>query len=69
MQVKIKTKFIKLSALLKLAGLCQTGGEAKLAITLDYVKVNGEVCPIRGKKIVAGDVVEYKGDVIEVTQE
>ena len=49
------------SALLKFEGLSGTGGEAKERIQQGEVKVNGEVCLQRGKKLVAGDVVELDG--------
>ena len=48
----ITTEFIKLQDLLKFANAVSTGGE---------VKVNGEVCTMRGKKIRPGDVVEMDG--------
>ena len=57
----IHTPFIKLEALLKFEGLSGTGGEAKERIQQGEVKVNGEVCLQRGKKLVAGDVVELGG--------
>ena len=57
----IHTPFIKLEALLKFEGLSGTGGEAKERIQQGEVKVNGEVCTMRGKKLVAGDVVELDG--------
>ena len=60
-QVKIPTEFIKLDALLKFAGVTETGGEAKEAIQAGEVKVNGEVCTMRGKKIRPGDVVAFRG--------
>ena len=42
-KIRINTEFIKLDALLKFAGLCETGGEAKELIQGGAVKVNGEV--------------------------
>ena len=57
-KILIHTEFIKLDALLKYAGLCETGGEAKELVQGGAVKVNGEVCTMRGKKCRAGDVVE-----------
>ena len=56
--VAIRTEFIKLDALLKYAGLTDTGGFAKELIQAGRVKVNGEVCTMRGKKIRPGDTVE-----------
>lgn len=57
MQVEIITEFIKLDQLIKFAGLCMTGGEAKEFIQEGGALVNGEVCTMRGKKIYRGDVV------------
>ena len=65
-KVEITTEFIKLDALLKFAGLCETGGEAKLCVEEGLVKVNGETCLQRGKKIRPGDTVELDGVTIEV---
>ena len=53
--IKINTEYIKLDALLKFAGAADTGGEAKLAIREGEVRVNGEVCTMRGKKLRPGD--------------
>lgn len=57
-RVSICTEFIKLDSLLKYAGLTDTGGFAKELIQGGQVKVNGEICTMRGKKIRSGDVVE-----------
>ena len=65
--IAIKTEFIKLDALLKFSGLCETGGEAENAVQDGLVKYNGEVCTLRGKKVRPGDRVEFDGAVIEVT--
>ena len=53
--VIITTEFIKLQDLLKFAGAVETGGDAKLIILEGRVKVNGEVCTMRGKKMRPGD--------------
>ncbi len=66
-QVKITTEFIKLDALLKFSGAMETGGEAKEAIQGGEVRVNGEVCTMRGKKMRPGDRAEFHGEVYEVT--
>ena len=58
-KIAIQTEFIKLDALLKYAALVGTGGEAKIAIAEGLVKVNGEVCTMRGKKIRPGDTVSF----------
>lgn len=59
--VKITTEYIRLDDLLKLTGEASTGGHAKFLIKGGEVKVNGEVCMMRGKKLRAGDQVEYNG--------
>ncbi len=64
-KVSIKTEFIKLDALLKFAGVCETGGEAKNIILSGLVKVNGEVCLMRGKKIRNGDIITIEKADIE----
>ena len=64
--IKINTPFIRLDALLKFAGAVETGGEAKLLIQDGAVKVNGEVCTMRGKKLCPGDRAELDGQVFSV---
>ena len=59
--ITITTEYIKLQDLLKLAAVTATGGEAKLLIQDGEVLVNGEVCTMRGKKLLPGDVVEALG--------
>ena len=68
-KIAIKTEFIKLDSLLKFANILPTGGEAKAAIQQGAVKVNGEVCTQRGKKLRPGDKVELEEFVLEGTQE
>ena len=65
----ITTEFIKLQDLLKFANMVSTGGEAKIIIQEGEVKVNGEVCTMRGKKIRPGDVVELGGQLLTVSYE
>ena len=60
-RIKINTEYIKLDALLKFAGAVGTGGEAKLSIQEGEVKVNGEVCTMRGRKLRPGDRAELSG--------
>lgn len=67
--IVITTEFIKLQDLLKFASLVSTGGEAKIIIQEGEVKVNGEVCTMRGKKIRPGDIVELGGGTYTVSYE
>lgn len=55
--VKINTDFIQLQSFLKFKGICETGGQAKEFIQDGIIRVNGEICTARGKKLRAGDVV------------
>ena len=64
--VSITTEFIKLEALLKLANLVGTGGEAKMLIQDGQASVNGEVCTMRGKKLRPVDTVQFQGQEILV---
>ncbi|MCM1252444.1 MAG: RNA-binding S4 domain-containing protein [Clostridium sp.] len=64
--IKIKDDFIKLGQAIKLAGLVESGVQAKVEIQEGYVKVNGKVEYQRGKKIHAGDVIEFDGQQIKV---
>lgn len=57
--ITINTEFIKLDSLLKFAGAAETGSFAKMFVQDGRVKVNGEVCTARGKKIKDGDVVSF----------
>ena len=64
--IKVEGEYIKLQDLLKYSGLCQTGGHAKMVIQNSEVKVNGEVCTMRGKKMRTGDIAEYNNEQVEV---
>jgi ribosome-associated protein len=63
---KIKTGYIRLDTFLKLCGVFETGGQAKIAVQEGKVRVNGEVCTMRGKKLKPGDSAEYAGKTYEV---
>ncbi|MEG2536708.1 MAG: RNA-binding S4 domain-containing protein [Hydrogenoanaerobacterium sp.] len=62
----INTEYIKLDQFLKYTGVTETGGMAKEIILNGDVKVNGEVCTMRGKKIRVNDIVELDGYRLEV---
>ncbi|MBP3538895.1 MAG: RNA-binding S4 domain-containing protein [Oscillospiraceae bacterium] len=68
-KITINTEYIKLDSFLKLAVLVGSGGEAKQVINEGMVKVNGEVCTMRGKKLRAGDRVLFAGNELEVAAE
>ena len=60
--LSITTEFIKLQDALKYANVVYSGGEAKQLIQEEQVKVNGEVCTMRGKKLRDGDKFTFNGE-------
>lgn len=64
--IKINEDFIRLDSALKLAGFVMTGGHAKIVIQNGEVKVNNEVCTMRGKKLHIGDTAEFEGNTLKV---
>ena len=65
-EVKLRDEFIKLGQALKAAGLVESGVEAKEVIQSGLVKVNGETDTRRGKKLYAGDIETFNGEVIKI---
>ena len=64
--VFIKEEPIELHQLLKFSGLASTGGEAKAAISVGEVSLNGVVETRKAKKIFAGDKVTWKNRTLTV---
>lgn len=66
-EIFIKEDYIRLDSALKLASLVSTGGHAKIVIQNGEVKVNGEICLQRGKKLRKGDTAQFnnKGLIIK----
>ena len=65
-KLREQDEFIKLGQALKAAGLVDSGVEAKDVILEGLVLVNGEIDTRRGKKLYAGDVVEFDGEKIKI---
>lgn len=61
-EVRIRDDYIKLGQALKLAGLVESGVDAKFVIQDGQVKVNGRVETQRGKKLVENDEVSFEGN-------
>ena len=57
-EIELDGEFIKLDALIKLAGVVESGGQAKRLVQTGRVRLNGEPVTQRGRKIRAGDRVE-----------
>ena len=68
-KISINTEYIKLDQFLKYANIVESGGTAKIVIQDGLVRVNGEVCTQRGKKIRVNDVVEFENSKFIVTEE
>ena len=67
--VPLEGEFIRLDDVLKTAGAVNTGGHAKIVIQDGEVKLNGEVCIQRGKKLHAGDKAEFNSVIYEVSSD
>ena len=64
--IYLREDYIKLGQALKAAGLVESGVDAKFVIQDGLVKVNGQIEVQRGKKLIAGDVVEFDGETIRI---
>ena len=62
----LKGDYIRLDDLLKNVGVVNTGGHAKIIIQEGEVKVNGETCTMRGKKLRSGDCAEFERIIYNV---
>jgi ribosome-associated protein len=65
-EVEITGNSIRLGQLLKLAGIIDSGAEAKSFLAEHEVKVNGEPDQRRGRQVWRGDVVATTGEEIQV---
>ena len=66
-EIPIHTEFIKLDSFLKFCNAVESGAEGKAVVQNGEVRVNGEVCTMRGKKLRPGDVVSFDGQNWQVT--
>jgi ribosome-associated protein len=64
--VPIRDDTIRLGQLLKLAGLADSGGEAKELLAEGAVSVNGEAEERRGRQLRSGDVVQVGAEQVRV---
>ncbi len=67
-KIKIRDEFIKLGQAVKLAGLVDSGLEAKIFIQNGQVSVNHEVDTRRGRKLYPGDVFSFQGEDYVIEQ-
>ena len=59
-------EFIELYKVLKIEGMVSSGGEAKAVIAEGQVLVNGAVETQKRKKIIVGDVIEFRDETIQI---
>jgi ribosome-associated protein len=65
-EVTIRDEVIRLGQLLKLAGIADSGTDAKELLADGAVRVNGEPETRRGRQLRAGDVVDAAGEHVRV---
>ena len=66
-EVPIKGETIRLGQVLKVAGIADSGGEAKALIADGQVRVNGELETRRGRQLHPGDELEVAGEQLRLT--
>lgn len=66
--IKLRGEYIKLGQALKAAGFVEEGVDAKYAVIDGEVMVNGQTCTMRGKKLIAGDEVSFRGQRIKIVE-
>jgi ribosome-associated protein len=64
--VEITSEPVELYKILKFEGLVSSGGEAKTVVANGRVLVNGEIETRKRKKIVSGDVIEFRDEKIRI---
>lgn len=67
-KIEIYTEFITLGQFLKLSGAINNGGEAKFFLQNEQILVCGEPENRRGRKLRAGDRVEFSGQIFEIVK-
>lgn len=67
--VQINREPVELYKLLKFEGLLESGGAAKHAVAEGLVRVNGQVETRKRKKLLAGDLIEFEGELMKLVLE
>ncbi|EED30471.1 conserved hypothetical protein [gamma proteobacterium NOR5-3] len=64
--IEITKEPVELYKILKFEGLVATGGEAKLLIGDGQVAVNGEIETRRRRKMLNGDIIEFRAETLQL---
>ncbi len=65
-EIEIFKQPVELFKILKFEGIVSNGGEAKSVIDSGQVLVNGEIETKKRKKIVSGDILEFKNEKFKI---
>ncbi len=65
-KIEITKEPVELYKILKFEGVVSSGGEAKAVIDNCQVMVNGEIETRKRKKIMSGDIIEYKNEKFKI---
>ena len=65
-EIIINTDTIKLDAFLKWAAIVNMGSEAKMYVQEGKIRLNGNIETQRGKKLIKGDIIEFKGESYKI---
>lgn len=68
LKLREKDEYIKLGQAIKAVGFVESGVDAKDVIQQGMVEVNGEVCTMRGKKCVDGDIISFEGQTLKIVR-
>ena len=60
--IAIHTETIQLDQLLKWAGIIESGGQVKLLLADELIKLNGAIETAKRRKIKPGDIIEIVGE-------
>jgi ribosome-associated protein len=66
LEFELHGEYIELLGLLKVTGIAQTGGHAKMIVENEEVMRNGELETRKRAKLVSGDIIEI-ADEIRIT--
>jgi ribosome-associated protein len=65
-EVSVRDDGIRLGQFLKLAGLADTGADARVLLDLGEVEVNGEPEARRGRQLRVGDLIAVGDETVRV---